>query len=153
NGAYAKAVEQLGNSKPAGLQALFNGNLFEFQAAVDPKGALPCVRNPYTHDLTPTSGCSINLPASSPSFARSDRFRDWAIYAQDSFKATSRFTFNYGLRYEYYGVQHNDNPNLDSNFYYGSGSSIPEKIRSGQVSTVPMSPTHRLWNPSYGAVS
>ncbi len=152
-GAYAQAVEQLGNSKPAGLQALYNGNLFEFQAAVDPNGALPCVRNPYTGDLTATAGCSINLPASSPSFARSERFRDWAVYAQDSWKVTPKFTANYGLRYEYYGVQHNDNPNLDSNFYYGAGSSIPERMRSGQVFTVPTSTIHTLWNPTWGAVS
>ena len=152
-GAYAQAVEQLGNSEPLGLQALFSGDLFEFQAAVDPKGALPCVRNPYTGDLAPTAGCSINLPASSPSFARSERFRDWAVYAQDSWKITPKFTWNYGLRYEYYGVQHNDNPNLDSNFYYGSGGSLQQNIRNGQVFTVPSSPIHSLWNPTWGAVS
>src|SRR5579863_7777580 len=152
-GAYAQAVEQLGNSKLQGFQNLFNGNLFEFQAAVDPKGALPCVENPYTGDLTPTAGCSINLPASSPSFARSERFRDWAVYGQDSWKVTPKFTFNYGVRYEYYGVQHNDNPNLDSNFYYGTGGSLPQDIRSGQVFTAPASPIHSLWNPTYGAVS
>ena len=152
-GAYAQAVEQLGNNRPAGLQALYDGSLFQFQAAVDPKGALPCVRNPYTGDLAPTSGCAINLPASSPSFARSERFKDWAVYGQDSWRATSKFTFNYGVRYEYYGVQHNNHQNLDSNFYYGAGSSTPEQIRSGQVFTVPTSPIHSLWNPTYGAVS
>ena len=152
-GAYAQAVEQLGNSEPLGLQALFSGSLFEFQAAVDPKGALPCVRDPYTGLLTATSGCSINLPASSPSFARSERFKDWAVYAQDAWKMTSRFTFNYGVRYEYYGVQHNDNHNLDSNFYYGTGGSLQQSIRSGQVFTTPNSPIHSLWNPTYGAVS
>ena len=30
--------------------------------------------------------------------------------------------FNYGLRYEHYGVQHNNMANLDSNFYFGRGS-------------------------------
>jgi hypothetical protein len=47
-------------------------------------------------------------------------------------------------------VQHNSNPNLDSNFYYGQGDSLPASIRSGQVFTVPNSPIHKLWNPSYG---
>ena len=152
-GAYAQAVEQLGISKTAGLKNLYNGNLYQFQAAVNPNGALPCVRNPYTGKLTQTPGCSINLPATSPSFARSERFKDWAVYGQDSWKLTPRFTANYGVRYEYYGVQHNDNPKLDSNFYYGSGSNIAQQIRSGQVFTVPNSPIHSLWNPSYGAVS
>jgi outer membrane receptor protein involved in Fe transport len=152
-GAYAQAEEQLGNGRAPGLQALYSGDLFQFEAAVNPNGALPCVRNPYTGALTQTTACSITLPASSPSFARSDRFRDWAVYAQDSWKFTPRFTGNYGVRYEYYGVQHNDNPNLDSNYYYGPGSSLPARERSGQVFTVPNSPIKSLWNPSYGAVS
>ncbi len=152
-GAYAQAVEQLGNSRSAGLQNLYSGNLFEFEAAVNPNGALPCVKNPYTGVMTQTAGCSINLPATSPSFARSERFRDWAAYSQDSYKITPSFTANYGVRYEFYGVQHNNNQNLDSNYYYGTGSSIAERERNGQVFTVPNSPIHSLWKPTYGAVS
>lgn len=152
-GAYAQAVEQLGNTKAIGLQNLATGNLFMFEAAVNPKGALPCVKDPYTGTMTQTAACSINLPATSPSFARSERFKDWAVYGQDSWKLTPRFTGNYGIRYEYYGVQHNDNQNLDSNFYYGTGSNIAQKMRSGQVYTVPNSPIHSLWNPTKGAIS
>ncbi len=154
-GAYAQATQQLGNGRAPGLQNLYTGDLFQFEAAVDPKGALPCVRDPYTGELpmNPPASCLINLPATSPSFARSERFKDWAVYAQDSMKLTPRFTGNYGLRYEYYGVQHNNNANLDSNFYYGPGNSIPEQMRTGQVYTVPNSPIHGLWNPSYGTLS
>jgi Carboxypeptidase regulatory-like domain len=152
-GAYAQAEEQIGVNRTSGLNGLVTGDLFQFEAAVNPKGALPCVVNPYTGVLTQTPGCSINLPATAPAFARSNRFHDWAVYAQDSFKFTPKFTFNYGVRYEYYGVQHNNNQNLDSNFYYGSGTGYVQSVRSGQVYTAPTSPIGRLWNPQYGTVS
>jgi hypothetical protein len=153
-GAYAQADEQLGNSPTQGLQNLQTGDLFQFQAAVNPNGALPCVANQYTGALTQTPACSINLPASSPSFARSERFHDWAAYAQDAWKATPKTTINYGVRYEYFGVQHNNNGNLDSNFFFGGDGSVSAaNIRSGQVFTSPNSPVHGLWSPQYGTVS
>ena len=152
-GAYAQANEQFGNSNPTGLTALLTGNLFEYEAAINPKGALPCAINPYTGVLNQTTACTIASPTSAPSFARSDRFHDWAVYAQDQWKVTPRASLNYGVRYEYFGVQHNNNANLDSNFYYGAGSSLPAQIRSGGVFTVPNSPIKKLWNPQYGTVS
>lgn len=152
-GAYAQAAEQIGVSRTTGLNGLVTGDLFQFSAAVNPQGALPCVLNPYTGTLTQTPGCSINLPATQPVFARSDRFHDWAVYAQDSFKFTPRLTLNYGLRYEYFGVQHNNHQNLDSNFYYGPGTSYVQSVRTGQVFTAPTSPIGGLWSPQYGTVS
>jgi hypothetical protein len=153
-GAYAQATEQLGINRTAGLQQLNEGNsMYEFQAAVSPNGALPCVKNPYTGVLTQTPGCSITLPASAPSFARSERFKEWAGYGQDSWKIIPKLTLDLGVRYEYYGVQHNDNHSLDSNYYYGSGSSIGERTRNGQVFTTPKSPIGGLWKPSYGDIS
>jgi hypothetical protein len=152
-GAYAQASEQAGVGRTQGLQNLLTGDLFQFSAAVDPRGALPCVRNPYTGVLTQTAGCSINLPAVAPVFARSNRFRDWGVYAQDSHRMTSKFTLNYGVRYEYYGVQHNNKRNLDSNFYYGAGTNPFQNIRNGQVYTSPTSPIDSLWSPQYGTVS
>jgi hypothetical protein len=152
-GAYAQATEQVGVNRTQGLQNLLTGDLFQFQAAVDPKGALPCVRNPYTGALTQTAACSINLPAGQPVFARSNRFKDWAVYAQDSFKLTPKLTVNYGMRYEYYGVQHNNKQNLESNFYYGTGGNFFQNIRNGQVYTTPTSPIGSLWSSQYGTVS
>jgi hypothetical protein len=152
-GAYAQANEQLGNSQATGLQNLLTGNLFEFQAAVNPKGATPCSKNAYTGALTQTAACTITLPATAPSFARSDRYHDWATYVQDQWKMTPKVTLSYGLRYEYFGVQHNNNPNLDANFYYGAGPGLPSEIRNGSVLTVPNSPIGKLWNPQYGTVS
>ena len=152
-GAYAQADEELGTNPASGLNNFVSGSNALFEAAVNPQGALPCEKNYITGALTQTTGCTINLPASAPSFARSDRFHDTAGYGQDQWKITPRITFDYGLRYEYYGVQHNNNPNLDSNFYYGAGPGILNEVRNGQVFTVPNSPIKSLWSPQYGTVA
>jgi outer membrane receptor protein involved in Fe transport len=151
-GAYAQGIELLGSNPGAGLDNFLTGNLLLFQAAVDPKGKFPCVRNPQT-GLQITPNCEVTLPASSPSFARSYRYRDWAAYAQDSWRFSPRLTFNYGVRYEFYGVQHNNNQQLDSNFYRGSGSSFFERVRNGSVQLAPNSPVGGLWGHNYGTVA
>jgi hypothetical protein len=86
-----------------------------------------------------------------PNFSRSNRYRDSALYFQDSWKMFPTFTLNLGVRWEYYGVQHNKNPNLDSNFYLGPGANQFEQIANGSVQTVPNSPIspQGLWLPKY----
>jgi len=132
-GAYENAVEQLGNNRAGGLNNLVLGQLASFQGAVFPQGQFP--------------GQTVTLPVGPPDFTRSNRYRDWYAYINDSWKIRPRFTLNLGLRYDYFGVQHNNNPNLDSNFYFGSGSTLQEMIRSGSVQTVPNSPIGSLWKP------
>ncbi len=151
-GAYAQAVEYLGTGSQTGLQAMANGSLQYYEAAVDPQGKLPCVEDAFGN-LTVTPACTVTTPVTSPSFARSDRYKDWATYAQDSYKVTPRVTLDYGVRYEHYGVQHNDNQNLDSNFYYGAGSNLFQQVADGQVQIAPDSPVHQLWKPRWGTVS
>jgi hypothetical protein len=151
-GAYGQAVEYLQTGQQAGLQQMINGNLQYYEAAVDPQGKLPCPVDAYGNP-TLSSGCVVTLPVTSPGFARSYRYKDWAIYGQDSYKVTPAFTFNYGVRYEHYGVQHNDNQNLDSNLYYGPGSNIFEQIATGQVEIAPKSPIGQLWAPRWGTVA
>jgi outer membrane receptor protein involved in Fe transport len=152
--AYAQAVEQLGNSLSSGLNNLASGILTDFKRAINPAGQLPCSTGPYAGAATPpsivTPQCTLNFPVTEPSFNRSYRYNDWAIYAEDSWRVTPRLTFNYGLRYEHYGVQHNNNPNLDSNLYYGPGSNIFQQINTAQIFTVPKSPINGLWKPRWG---
>ena len=150
-GAFAQAIEQLGASAPSAFNDLVTGNLTLFQVAVNPQGKFPCRRD-VTGTLIQTPSCTLTLPATQPSFARGYRYQDWAAYLQDSWRVTPRFTFNYGFRYEYFGVQHNDNQNLDSNFYFGSGSSFFQQIRNGSVQIAPQSPVGGLWNPNYGTI-
>ena len=90
---------------------------------------MPCAATGYNASgsrvgINVMPGCTVTLPVGPPAFARSDRYNDWAIYLEDSFRVTPRLTLNYGLRYEHYGVQHNNNQALDSNLYYGPGSNV-----------------------------
>jgi hypothetical protein len=148
-GAYAQAVEKLGNGSADGLDNLISGNLVLFQAAINPQGKFPCTRT-ASGGLVVNSACTLTLPVNSPAFARSYRYRDFALYAQDSWKMTPRLTLNYGMRYEYYGVQHNGDPKLDSNLYYGSGTNLFQRLRNAQMLLAPNSPIGELWKPRYG---
>jgi carboxypeptidase family protein len=151
-GAYAQAVEYLQTNLPPALQNMLDGTLQYFESAVNTQGKYPCVQNP-DGSFVETPSCEVTPPLTAPSFARSYRYKDWAIYAQDSFKATPQLTLNYGVRYEHYGVQHNDNQNLDSNFYYGPGTNIFQQISDGQVEIAPQSSVGQLWAPRWGTVA
>src|SRR5262249_41803133 len=86
-GAYAQAIEKLGTGSKDGLDNLINGNLVLFQAAINPQGHFPCSRD-ATGAIVQTPACTLTLPVDSPSFKRSYRYRDFALYAQDGWKIT-----------------------------------------------------------------
>ena len=150
-GAYEEAVEALSTgSSTTSLENFLLGNLASFQAAVYPQGKFPCQYDPETGDQIVTPDCTVTLPVSQPSFARSNIYNDSALYGQDEWKITRRLTLSLGLRWEYFGVQHNRNPKLDSNFYYGTGSTIFDQIRNGGVQLAPDSSVGGLWAPKKG---
>jgi hypothetical protein len=167
-GAYAQAVEQLGGTAQDSMNDLINsagnpgGSVLSgtsgFSARVNPNGALPCAYDAFGNFPATSASAPPNCPASSAvtppltsaSYGRSYRYKDWALYAQDSFRFTPRLTFNYGLRYEHFGVQHNNKQNLDSNFYFGSGSNVFEQARTGQVYFTQQSPDGEFWRPQWG---
>ncbi len=163
-GAYNQAVQFLGGSFQQGINDLVNAGdvmnggvptspVNQFSARVDPQGAVPCVSDPLTGNLTLTSACTVTPPLGPANAARSYRYKDWAIYAQDSWRFTPRLTLNYGLRYEHYGVQHNNHPNLDSNFYYGSGSGVEDQTRNGNLFIADQSPVGQFWAPTWGTAA
>lgn len=145
-GAYNQANQVFGHTIGEGMDNFLAGQLYEYEAAINPEGKFPCVNG------VQTPACTINLPVGPPSFERSNRYHEGAVYFQDSWKFSRRLTFNLGLRWEYFGVQHNVNANLDSNFYPANGADFgPGEfvgIENGMVDTTPNSPIGELWKPS-----
>jgi len=161
-GAYFQANEVLGSSLGPALSSLVNAGgdmqdgvfaspVLQFQARVNAEGALPCATDAFGNEIV-TPACTVTppLPAANP--ARSYRYKDWALYAGDSFKLTRRLTLNYALRYEHYGVQHNNKADLDSNFYLGVGP-YPENVATGGVALTSQSPIGEFWQPSWGTAA
>ncbi|HEX8773956.1 MAG TPA: TonB-dependent receptor [Pyrinomonadaceae bacterium] len=143
-GAFANSVETLGTNATQGLDNFLLGQLFTFQAAIDPQGKFP--------------GQSVTLPVSQPSFQRSNRYKEFALYANDSWRVTPRLTLNFGLRYEYFGPQKNKDPLLDANLYFeggnfmdriGNPTELAAAIRNSQVMPSPNSPTGALWKSDW----
>jgi outer membrane receptor protein involved in Fe transport len=130
-GAYQNAVETLGNSTEQALNNFVLGQLLQFQGAINPQGRFP--------------GQTVTLPVEPPNFSRQNRYDEFAVYGQDSWRVRPGLTLNLGLRYEYYGPQRNSDPSLDSNFYFGSGSNIFEQIRNGRVQLAPDSSIGELY--------
>jgi len=150
-GAYEEATEYLGNNLTNGLNNLRDGYIYQFQSAIYPQGKYPCRKDPVTTALItndPTNPCILSLPVAKPAFGRNYRYNDIAWYAQDSWKITPRLTLNFGVRWEYYGVQHNSDPSLDSNFVMGPGATIYDRIRNGNVELAANGGV--TWHPSYG---
>src|SRR5260370_7244842 len=86
-----------------------NAQAGRFQVVISPQGKFPCVRNnDPAGSLNITPACTINLPATQPSFSRSNRYHDIAFYGQDSWKILPRLTLNLGLPWDYYAVHHNN---------------------------------------------
>jgi outer membrane receptor protein involved in Fe transport len=141
-GAYEENTEVLGSTVGQGLDNLLTGQLHEDQVAIYPQGKFPCVGG------VETPSCTLTLPVGPPTFERSNRYHEYALYFQDSWKVTPRFTLNLGLRWEYFGVQHNVVAGLDSNFYPASTGNIYQQIENGVVDTTPNSPIGELWTPS-----
>ena len=145
-GAYENPVEYLGKNLDKGLANLVAGTIYQYQGAVYPQGKYPCVKNESGVPIV-TPDCTLTLPVGPPAFNRNYRYNDGAAYAQDSWKILPRFTLNLGLRWEYFGVQHNANPALDSNFVFGAGSNEYEQIRAGAVQLA--SAGGVFWKPDY----
>lgn len=134
-GAFLNSVQTLGVNNVQAFNNLVAGQLVKFQGAVDPQGGFP--------------GDFVTTPLAPPSFSRSNVYNEWAMYVNDSWRIRPTLMLNLGLRYEYYGVQHNKSPELDSNFYFGQGSTLQERIRNGSVQQANQSAVGGLWQKDW----
>jgi hypothetical protein len=144
-GAYQEAVETLGSNRGNAFDNMIAGVLRQFNAAVDPQGKYPCAPATPGGVAVVNAACTVNLPVSQPNFSRSNLYNEFALYIQDTWKVTRTVSLNLGMRYEYFGTQHNKNPKLDSNFYLGTGAGIMDQVVSGSVQQAPNSPIGKLW--------
>jgi outer membrane receptor protein involved in Fe transport len=145
-GAYENPVEVLGTTLDKGLNNLIGGTIYQFQGAVFPQGKFPCPKN-AAGVVQVSPACTLTLPVGPPAFNRNYRYNDGAVYGQDSWKVRQHLTLNLGLRWEYYGVQHNANQSLDSNFVLGTGATYFDQIRNGSVQLAQNGGV--FWKPKY----
>jgi Carboxypeptidase regulatory-like domain/TonB-dependent Receptor Plug Domain/TonB dependent receptor len=128
--AFQNATLTLGSTTAGAVANLANGQLLQLQVAIDPQGKFP--------------GQSVTLPVKYPEFSRDNRYNEYALYFNDTWRILPRLNINLGLRYEYYGVQ-KSKAGLDANFYFGSGSTIQEQVRNGFAGIA--SENGGLWRP------
>jgi hypothetical protein len=121
-GAYQYGNENLGADPTQGLDNLMTGELVQFSVAIDPKIFPPA---------------PVQLPVGPPVFTRNNRYNEGAAYINDTWSVNSKLKVNLGLRWEIYGVQHNTDPTLDSNFYFGAGDNFFQQFRNGSLRRAP----------------
>ncbi len=73
------------------------------------------------------------LAGGPPNFDRSYRYTQSYFFAQDSFRASTRLTLNFGLRYERYGAPSNTGGAKDALVTLGAGSDFNARLASSTL--------------------
>ncbi len=113
-------VGEIADAEFLNTQQFVDGILNVYALAINPQGHYP--------------GQYVDPPFGPPSFTRHFRYNEPALFIEDTWKLTPRFTLTAGLRWEYFGVLHSpgaEHP-LDSNFYGPATGVILDRIANGQ---------------------
>jgi hypothetical protein len=91
-----------------------------------------------------------------PSYNRDYHYKQFFLFAQDSFKVSSRLTLNYGVRYENYGAPSNVGATKDDLVKLGPGTNFAQRLASATL-TFPASGNEQIyasdngnWAPRFG---
>ena len=85
-----------------------------------------------------------------PAFNRTYQYRQYFLFAQDTFKVSSRLTANYGLRYEFYGGPRNTGALKDSLVQLGSGNNLAQQLATAALLPPPASGDQQLFGADKG---
>jgi len=78
-----------------------------------------------------------------PRYDRRYSNRQFAAFAQDSCRVSSRLLLNVGVRYEYFGAPRNTGPEQDTLLEFGSGGSLAERLVTARLKAG----SDRLYDP------
>jgi hypothetical protein len=76
-------------------------------------------------------------PLTTADYGREYRYNQSYLYAQDSFKVSSRLTLDYGVRYERFGTPQNTGAAKDAVFELGAGDTLGQRLAAGQMQYPP----------------
>ena len=112
----------------------------------------------FLHDnVFSEGGVSYNLLTGKPAGLLGGSFQFTGnmtgLYAQDTWKVNKRLTLTYGVRWDDFGNPSPENGTIEANFFYGTGSTIEEKVANGVVKQVPhaFNQSIKAWSPRIGA--
>jgi hypothetical protein len=81
-----------------------------------------------------------------PDYDREYSYRQYFLFAQDSFKVSPALALSFGVRYENFGAPVNTGPTKDMQVVLGTGASLPQRIQSASA-VLPGPADERLYDP------